>query len=331
MKQPKFWYEPPGAMARALSPLSYAWKFGAKIRVNRASLKRVDVPVICIGNLSVGGTGKTPFTIALEKRLMNASCDTHIVSRGYGGSAAGPIQVNPDLHCARQVGDEPLLLAAFAPTWVSRDRYAGAKLATDSGAKAILLDDGHQSLSIAKDLSIIVVDAARGFGNGKIIPAGPLREDIEAGLGRADVLVAVGASDERKLFRRNWAELISLPLVDAELKPLETGMDWNGFSVLAFAGIGHPEKFFRTLREAGANLAATEALDDHQPMPDALLQRLEAKAKALGAQLVTTEKDAVRLSSAWRRKVLTLPVRMRISDWTAIDRKLDRLGLLSSA
>ena len=262
---------------------------------------------------------------------MDASCEIHFVSKGYGGSVAGPVQVNPDMHCARQVGDEPLLLAAFAPTWVSRDRFAGAKLAAESGAKAILLDDGHQNVSIAKDLSIIVVDAARGFGNGKIVPAGPLRESIEAGLERADVLVAVGASDERKLFRRNWAELISVPLADAELKPLETGMDWNGFQALAFAGIGDPEKFFRTLREAGAVLAATEALDDHQPLPDALLQRLETKAKALGAQLVTTEKDAVRLSSAWRRKVLTLPVRMKISDWTAIDRVLNRLGLLSSA
>ena len=287
--------------------------------------------MICVGNLSVGGTGKTPLAIALAERLRNASREAHFVSRGYAGAAAGPIQVDPHVHGARQVGDEPLLLAAFAPTWIARDRFAGAELAAEAGAQAILLDDGHQNFSIARDFSIVVVDAARGFGNGKVIPAGPLREKIGPGLERADVVVAVGASENRKSFRRKWEGSISSPLLEAELLPLETGMDWKGVPALAFAGIGHPEKFFRTLRGAGAKVVATEALDDHQPLPDALLQRLESKAAALGAQLVTTEKDAVRLSSAWRRKVLTLPVRMAISDWSAIDRNLARLGLLHSS
>ncbi|MDE0308028.1 MAG: tetraacyldisaccharide 4'-kinase [Albidovulum sp.] len=330
MKQPDFWYEPPGALARALGPFSGIWKVGAKFRMRRGALNRMEIPVICVGNLSVGGTGKTPLAVALAERLTKASRETHIVSRGYGGSAVGPLRVDPGRHSARQVGDEPLLLAAFAPTWISRDRFAGAKLAAEAGANAILLDDGHQNFSMAPDLSIVVVDAVRGFGNGKVVPAGPLREDIGPGLERADVVVAVGSREARNSFRRKWKEKISVPLVSAELQVLETGMDWSELPVLAFAGIGHPEKFFRTLRDAGANVAATEALDDHQPLPDALLQRLDAKAKSLGAQLVTTEKDAVRLTSAWRRRVLTLPVRMKLSDWTAIDRNLTRLGLLPS-
>ncbi len=294
-------------------------------------MKRVGVPVVCIGNLTVGGTGKTPLAIALAERLAKSAREIHFVSRGYGGALAGPVQVDPGAHSAREVGDEPLLLAEFAPTWIARDRFAGATLAMRAGAEAILLDDGHQNFSIARDFSIIVVDAAQGFGNGKVFPAGPLREEIRAGLERADVVVAVGNPRDRNSFRRKWEGLIPTPILDAELLPLETGMDWKGVPALAFAGIGNPEKFFRTLRGTGADVVATEALDDHQPLPDALLQRLNSKAAALGAQLVTTEKDAVRLASAWRRRVLTLPVRMKLTDWSAIDRGLIGIGLLHTA
>jgi tetraacyldisaccharide 4'-kinase len=218
-----------------------------------------------------------------------------------------------------------MLLAAFAPTWVCLDRTLAAKAAQEAGAEIILMDDGFQNPSLHKDASIIVADAQRGFGNGKCIPAGPLREPVSKGLARGDLLLTIGEEAAQDRFDEIWSKDITLPRSKAVLTPLQTGMDWTETPFLAFAGIGYPEKFFATLRAAGAKILQTHALDDHQPLTTALLQRMEADAARLGAQLVTTEKDAVRLPSSYRRKVLTLPVRLEIEDWTAIDEILDRI------
>jgi tetraacyldisaccharide 4'-kinase len=188
----------------------------------------------------------------------------------------------------------------------------------------ILLDDGHQDPSVAKALSIVVVDAAKGFGNGRCIPAGPLREPVGVGLARAQVLLTIGAPAAQDRFGRSWP-LPKPPRVTAALVPLQTGMQWNGMRVLAFAGIGHPEKFFETLRGLGAQLVRVEPLDDHQALTQGLMARLQADADALGAELVTTEKDAVRLPAAYRGKVLTLPVRLQMDDWSILD------GLMAGA
>ena len=251
----------------------------------------------------------------------------HVVSRGYGGSLEGPVRVDERRHSAAEVGDEPRLLSAFAPTWVAKDRAKGVVEAEKSGAGVILLDDGHQNPDVAKSISIVVVDAVRGFGNGRVIPAGPLREPVDVGLARADLVLSIGDATAQAAFASAWGHAIKVPHVTASLDPLPTGMDWAGLRVLAFAGIGHPEKFFATVRALGADLADAVALEDHQTLTPALLTRLERDARTMGARLITTEKDAVRLPDSFRRKVLTVPVRLRIDDDGAIREKLGEVGL----
>ena len=329
MKAPAFWDNPPdrpGWQAALLAPLAAVYASGTARRLAQGQAHRPGIPVVCVGNINAGGTGKTPTVMALVERLSTAGQRPHVVTRGHGGQLEGPTAVDPARHSAADVGDEALLLAAFAPVWVARDRAAGARAAEAAGATILLLDDGFQNPSIAKDLSIVVVDAESGFGNGRVIPAGPLRESVARGLERADLLLAIGDTAAQKGFRARWGGVIGCPILSAHLEPLRTGMDWNGLRALAFAGIGRPEKFFRTLRELGAEVVRSVPLGDHQPLTAALMKRLEVEAQTLGAQLVTTEKDAVRLPSSFRQKVLTLPVRLSLEEPLAIEAALARLS-----
>ena len=232
------------------------------------------------------------------------------------------MRVDERRHSADDVGDEPLLISAFAPTWVARDRAAAVRAAEAAGARVIVMDDGMQNPSVARDLNIVVVDAATGFGNGRVMPAGPLREPVAAGFARAGLVLSIGDQDAQERFRRMWGDTISVPQAKGSLEVLPTGMDWKGLRVLAFAGIGRPEKFFVTLRNLGAEVVRAEALDDHQRLGDALIARLERDARSLSAQLVTTEKDAVRLPSTFRQGVLTLPVRLAMDDEAALNATL---------
>ncbi len=255
---PAFWGEPPGIVSDLLRPAGAAWDAAGRLRRAFAHPYRAPVPVICVGNLVVGGAGKTPVTMALADHLAERGVCAHVVTRGYGGALAGPVRVDPDRHDAAAVGDEALLLAEHAPTWAARDRAAGVRAAVSAGARAILLDDGLQNPAIAKDLSLIVVDAAYGFGNGRVIPAGPLRESLRCGLRRADAIVRLGCEEGAR------AIACEAPVVRATLAPI-AGERFAGARLVAFAGIGRPEKFFATLRALSADLVETHAFPDHYP------------------------------------------------------------------
>ncbi|WP_316013736.1 tetraacyldisaccharide 4'-kinase [Roseobacter sp. HKCCA0434] len=314
MKAPGFWYREPGLGAALLSPLSALWAIGARRRAARPC-QRVPIPVICVGNLTVGGTGKSPTVMALVEMCRARGVEPHILSRGYGGSVAGPVAVTAQM-TADEVGDEPVMLRDFAQVWVARDRLAGAQAAAEEGAQTLILDDGFQDPSLCKDLSILVVDAETGFGNGRLLPAGPLRERVADGVARADLALMIGQGDGPSL---------PLPTARGRIEPLRTGMPWAGLPVVAFAGIGRPEKVFATLRGLGVDLKAAHGFGDHAPYTPAILSRLEAEARRHGAQLVTTEKDAARLPADFRAKVLPLAVRLHLHDGTALETALDRV------
>ena len=323
MKAPDFWFKDHSWQSVVLRPIGFLYAQLTARRLKQGTGYRAKIPVICVGNINVGGTGKTPTTIALVERLILKGATPHIVSRGYGGQLDGPTRVLEQTHNAAQTGDEPLLLAAFAPTWVAKDRAAGVRAAEQAGADVILLDDGFQNPSVEKDLSLVVVNAKQGFGNGQVMPAGPLRETVSAGLRRADLVISIGDQHAPETSYQG------VPLVRSKLEPLPTGMPWTDMRVLAFAGIGDPFKFFATVRALGAKIIRSEALDDHQPLTVPLMQRLEIEAKTRKAQLVTTEKDAVRLPDSFRAKVLTIPVRLRFDDWSEIDAAFAKIGFQS--
>jgi tetraacyldisaccharide 4'-kinase len=274
--------------------------------------------VICVGNLVAGGAGKTPIAIAIAERLIARGKAVHFLSRGYGGREKGLLRVDPARHAAADVGDEPLLLARIAPAWVSRDRAAGAAAAVAAGAQIIVMDDGFQNPGLAKDLSLLAVDGGYGFGNGRVMPAGPLREPLAAGLARADAVALIG-TDQCGVADRLPP---SLPLLRAVLAPIAAAL--AGRRVFAFAGIARPEKFFATLQSMGCVLAGRRAFADHHAYGEAEVAALIEEARHADAVPVTTEKDAVRLPPALRAGIETLPVAIRWRDEAAADRLLAR-------
>jgi tetraacyldisaccharide 4'-kinase len=323
MRAPDFWHKD-NAIARLLGPLGAVYGWAVRRNLERAEEYRPAVPVICVGNIVAGGAGKTPVGIALARRLIAAGVKAHFLTRGYGGTEVGPRAVDLDRHDSVRVGDEALLLAREAPTWVARWRPDGAVAAAQMGAELIIMDDGFQNGSIAKDLSLVVVDGEYGFGNGRTMPAGPCREPPDQGLARADAMVVIG---EDKCGLAELARAHDLPLLAARLVPDRDGADLMGRKVVAFAGIGRPEKFFATLKQCGARLTADHSFPDHHPFTRADIEALLAEAESNEAILVTTAKDAVRLPADLRARVTVLSVALDWEDPSLLTPLLDRIGV----
>jgi len=321
MKAPHFWSRPGATLGKILSPFGWVYCFVGKLSKSSVKTARVNATVICVGNLVAGGSGKTPVALAFAAILQRD--DLAFLTRGYGGRLAGPTRVARATHTYVQVGDEALLLTRAAPTWVARDRAAGARAAIDAGARLIVMDDGFQNPSLAKDISIVVIDGVTGFGNGQLIPAGPLREPVAAGLARADAVVIAG-KDQTGITEKLPA---SLPVFTGRAVPTADKETWAGRKVVAFAGIGRPEKFYDTLATLGCDIVATHSFADHHPYRDAEIARIRAQAADLDAVAVTTEKDAVRLPQGIRDTIETLPVEFVWDDPVALDRFLrERVG-----
>jgi tetraacyldisaccharide 4'-kinase len=315
---PEFWARD-GLLPSLLQPLAWAYAAGSAARRAGTTPWRASVPVICVGNFVAGGAGKTPVALALARHLSAQRQRVHILSRGYGGSLAGPIKVDRARHTAAEVGDEPLLLAEAAPCWVARDRIAGARAAVAGGATLLLLDDGFQNPTIAKDLSLVVVDGGYGVGNGRVLPAGPLREPLRTAVARADAVVLIGADDAGVT-----PQLSGKTVLRARLVPENAG-DLTGRPVIAFAGIGRPAKFFATLDALGARLLARHAFPDHHRYSESELSQMVREAEVGGAALVTTAKDAARLTPAWRTRIRVLSVAIAWENTAALDTVMERV------
>lgn len=320
VQAPEFWARP-GILPALLSPAAAIWGIGARLRQRGAKPVRVGIPVLCVGNLVAGGAGKTPTALALGALLKVKGGAHHFLTRGYGGELNGPVQVDLSKHTAADVGDEALLLAPLAPTWVSHDRVAGAQAAEAAGATAIVMDDGFQNPKLAKDLSFVVVDGEYGFGNGRLMPAGPLRERVADGLARAQAMIVIG--EDRHGIAASLDEKLSV--LRARLEPDASALRLAGRTVLAFAGIARPAKFYETLRRLGCNVAITQDFADHHPYtPDEIMALCES-ASAFGALPVTTEKDLARFPAEARSMVETVRVRLVWDDPAAIEALLKPL------
>ena len=294
MREPAFWHRPPSLISLLLTPLGALYGLVAGQRMQRAGFD-AGIPVICVGNYHVGGAGKTPAVLALTNLLRDLGETPVVLSRGYGGRLRGPILVDPAWHQAADVGDEPLMLARTVPVVVARDRIGGVALAKSQGATVILMDDGFQNPAIAKDVSLIVIDGDRGLGNGRVFPAGPLRAPLSPQLARTDALIVVGDGSAAAPVAAAIAAQHK-PVLSAHLRADQAAVQsLRGKRVLAFAGIGDPDRFFRTLRGCGIEVVAERAFPDHYPFSENEIAALIAEAGRNSLMLVTTEKDLVRL------------------------------------
>ena len=320
MRAPAFWDRDDSALPLLLGPLAAVYAAMGRVRRSLAKPRRPAVPVICVGNLVAGGAGKTPVVLSIGSRLAGRGLDVHFLSRGYGGRLPGPIRVDPQSHDAGQVGDEPLLLAAAAPCWVARDRAAGAREAAAAGARVVVMDDGHQNPSLIKSLSLVVIDGETGFGNGRVMPAGPLREPVVQGLARADAVAILG--EDRAGVARSVPD--GVPVLHATLEPTEDSREIAGQTVLAFAGIGRPAKFFATLEALGCRIAERRGFPDHHPYSRMEIQSILDAATEQDAVPVTTQKDAVRLAPEFRSRVKTVGVDVVWREPELLDGLLDK-------
>lgn len=322
LKTPAFWYRKNGSPAplaeRMLAPVSCLYALGRRAHLKfRPAPYKAEIPVLCVGNAVAGGSGKTPAALALMDVIRKAGLarNPYFLSRGYGGRVKGPAIVDP-LMSAGECGDEPLLLAASSPVVIAASRPEGARFCAEHGADLALMDDGLQNPALHKDLGFLVIDGAAGFGNGRLLPAGPLRERLEEAFDRADAFILIGKDS------RNVTALLppGKPLFHAHIKPsLSPALTNVKKPVIAFAGIGRPEKFYQMLTALGVDVAGWHPFPDHYRYTAHDLERLKAEAQAGDAALLTTEKDAVRLRGMGiEADILTVPIRLEFENPQAV-------------
>jgi tetraacyldisaccharide 4'-kinase len=320
LREPDFWKREANPWpARALLPVEGIYALATILRRWRHRPYRPPRPGVVAGGLTLGGSGKTPLALALADRL--AARQPHFVSRGYGGRSKGPLRVDPQRHSAAEVGDEPLLLARQAPTWVARNRAAGARAAVAAGAGVLILDDGFQNPFVAKDLALLSIDGEAGLGNGHVFPAGPMREPLGVALRRAAAVVRIGddlVGVERLVRGRR-------PIIPARLVPTPEAAAIAGQRVFAFSGIGRPEKFFASLRAMGADVVTARAFPDHHPYSAAEASGLLGEAAQMKAIAVTTAKDQVRLPPAVQGHVTVFAIRLVFAPSRELEELLARL------
>lgn len=299
MKTPKYW-QSNSLISKLLYPVGLLYGSLTQARLKLVKPQKAEVPVICVGNITAGGTGKTPVSISIAKLLGIELYHPYFVTRGYGGRLQNVI-VNNKKHSAAEVGDEPLLLSQQAPVVVNADRYAGAELAIKNGADVVIMDDGFQNPTLYKDLSFLVFDGTYGIGNGKIIPAGPLRETFADGIKRADALIILGKD------KHNLAAKSGLPVFFGHTEAVQTCNIENP-NVVAFAGIGHPQKFYHTLSQQGFNVLKTIDFPDHHFYSRSELENIISKAKSLNAAVYTTSKDYVKIPHLLQKEIQVLEI-----------------------
>ena len=322
MKAPHFWSNADSILSRILSPVGNIYDTCSRVRVALSSPEKAPIPAICVGNVVVGGAGKTPCTIALLTRLRAAGINAHAISRGYGGRLNGPISVDLATHRAYDVGDEPLLLAAIAPTWVSRNKATAVRRAAEAGARLVVLDDGLQNPTLEKDLSFLVIDPSNGIGNGRIVPAGPLREPLTRALGRVQAVIVLDGDGTGQ--DGNWPQIINqlrprLPVIRARLTLEMEAVRLLEQPIIAFAGLGRPEKFFSLLNGIGCDLVGKYAFADHYRYSPDEIMRIVEEAAVKGARPVTTAKDAARLPTEAAGMVDVVHVAVEFEDEAGID------------
>jgi tetraacyldisaccharide 4'-kinase len=317
MREPRFWYGPASLSSVLLAPVAACYGAVAAARLAREGV-RAECPVICIGNYHLGGAGKTPATLRLAAMLRELGETPVVVSRGYGGTLAGPVRVN-ETHRAADVGDEPKMMAHHVPVIVARDRVEGAALARREGASGVLLDDGFQNPALVKDAAVIVIDAVRGLGNRRIFPAGPLRAPLAPQIARTNALIVIGEGHAADDIAQGVVQLGGL-VVHAAFVPEDSALArLAGVRVLAFAGIGDPGRFFATLTKHGIEVASRKEFADHHPFTEAELKALADEAQAGGLTLVTTEKDLARIAgnpalAAYAARIVPFAVTLQIAD-----------------
>lgn len=308
IKSPAFWQDPQSPYGKILLPFSKIYDFFRRLKANQTSPKKAPLKIICIGNLTIGGAGKTPVSIAIKHLLDKYSVSSCFLSRGYGGSLEGPVKVSRLFHSAQEVGDEPILLAHHGLTIVAKDRYAGALAAHKGAVQIAILDDGFQNASLKKDLSILVIDGTIGFGNEYLFPAGPLREPIEQGLKNSDAVIIIGAPSPRlneilKFYEKPIFKATTKAILPKPLAPQQ--------SVLAFCGIGYPDKFLKTLQDLGLNVKQLIPFADHHFYKLEEVEHLKLLAQRENLPLLTTEKDYVRLTARQKHGIIPIPIALK--------------------